>query len=38
MRWRGQRESENVDDRRGVTAKRATLGGGTIAIALLANI
>lgn len=40
MRWRGERESENVDDRRGVSGRRVAIGGGlgtlvVIVIALL---
>ena len=36
MRWRGQRESSNVDDRRGISAgKGLALGGGTVAIVFL---
>ncbi|GMV00514.1 MAG: zinc metallopeptidase [Burkholderiaceae bacterium] len=37
MRWQGQRESTNVEDRRGMGGRRAGLGLGTIAIALLAS-
>jgi len=40
MRWRGERESENVEDRRGVSGGRVAIGGGlgtlvVIVIALL---
>lgn len=36
MRWIGRRESENVEDRRGTTAKRVVGGGvGTLVIVLL---
>lgn len=36
MRWKGQRESSNVDDRRGMgTGKGLALGGGAIAIIFL---
>jgi uncharacterized protein len=38
MRWRGRRQSENIEDRRGLRVSRGALGGGigTIAIVLLA--
>lgn len=37
MRWRGQRESENVEDRRGISPGGLAIGGGvgTIVIALI---
>ncbi|HMS56279.1 MAG TPA: neutral zinc metallopeptidase [Fimbriimonadaceae bacterium] len=40
MRWKGQRESENVDDRRGVTPGRAVAGGGigVLVIAVIAML
>jgi len=37
MRWQGERESSNVEDRRGMGSRRAGLGLGTIAIALVAS-
>lgn len=37
MLWRGQRESENVEDRRGVRGKKTALSGGVVALALLAT-
>lgn len=36
MRWQGERESSNVEDRRGTSSGRAGLGLGTIVIALIA--
>lgn len=36
MRWQGERESSNVEDRRGMSSGRAGLGLGTIVIALIA--
>lgn len=36
MRWQGERESSNVEDRRGMGGRRAGLGLGTIAIAVVA--
>lgn len=30
MRWRGQRQSENIEDRRGMAAPRAASGGGLL--------
>lgn len=35
MRWRGERESSNIDDRRGSGGRRALVGGGTIGIIIL---
>ncbi len=37
MRWVGRRQSENVEDRRGLTVRRAAVGGGlgTVVVALL---
>src|SRR5262245_62771340 len=38
MRWEGRRQSENIEDRRGMRVSRGGLvggGGGTLAIALL---
>lgn len=35
MKWRGQRESSNVEDRRGTTVRRAGIGGGIGIIAIL---
>lgn len=35
MKWEGRRESENIDDRRGVSGKRIAAGGGGLAIILL---
>ncbi len=37
MRWQGERESSNVEDRRGMGSRRAGLGLGTIAVALIAS-
>ena len=39
MRWKGERESENVEDRRSISAGQIALGGGlgTILIVLLAS-
>ena len=36
MRWQGERESSNVEDRRGMGGRRAGFGLGTIAIAVIA--
>jgi uncharacterized protein len=38
MRWKGQRESENVEDERGIPARRVAIGGGlgTIAFVVIA--
>ncbi len=36
MRWQGERESSNVEDRRGMGSRRAGLGLGTIVIAMIA--
>ena len=36
MRWQGERESSNVEDRRGMGGRRAGFGIGTIAIAVIA--
>jgi predicted metalloprotease len=36
MRWKGERESSNVEDRRGMGRRRAGLGLGTIVIAMIA--
>ncbi len=36
MRWQGQRESSNVEDRRGMGSRRTGLGLGTIVIAMIA--
>ncbi len=38
MRWRGERESSNIEDRRGISAGRVAVGGGlgTIVIMVLA--
>ena len=39
MRWGGARRSDNVEDRRGITAGGAgKLGGGTIVIVLLLSV
>ena len=35
MRWRGRRQSSNIDDRRGARMGRASLGGGLGVIAIL---
>jgi len=34
MLWKGQRQSDNVEDRRGITGRRVAVGGGLGAIAL----
>jgi uncharacterized protein len=34
MLWKGRRQSENVEDRRGITGRAATIGGGLGALAL----
>ncbi len=38
MRWRGRRQSDNIEDRRGLGARRGLVGGGigTVALVLLA--
>ncbi len=38
MRWRQGRRSTNVEDRRGRVARRATMGGGAVMLALLAAL
>ena len=39
MRWRGRRQSQNVEDRRGRTPRRgAAIGGGAVIIALLLSL
>ncbi len=38
MRWRQGRRSTNVEDRRGRVARRATVGGGAVVLALLAAL
>ena len=39
MRWRGERESTNVEDRRGMSFGRpAAIGGGSIVVVLLAML
>ncbi len=35
MRWRGERQSENVEDRRGVSRGGMAIGGGLGGIVLL---
>src|SRR5262245_16041384 len=35
MRWRGERESENIEDRRGLTGGRIALGGGLGTLVIL---
>ncbi|WP_264538437.1 neutral zinc metallopeptidase [Flavobacterium sp. N1736] len=35
MKWRGTRESDNVEDRRGVSGGKVALGGGVIGIIIL---
>jgi predicted metalloprotease len=35
MKWRGRRESSNVEDRRGTTVRRAGIGGGIGVVAIL---
>ena len=35
MRWKGERESENVEDQRGVPARRVMIGGGLGTIAFI---
>jgi predicted metalloprotease len=38
MRWKGERESENVEDQRGVPVRGVAIGGGlgTIAVVVIA--
>jgi uncharacterized protein len=38
MRWRGERQSENVEDRRGVTGRRMAVGGGIGTLLLVAVV
>ncbi len=35
MQWQGRRESDNVEDRRGMSGKKIALGGGAIGIIIL---
>ena len=38
MQWQGRRESDNVDDRRGITGGHVAVGGGIIGVIfILAN-
>ncbi len=38
MRWAGRRESDNVEDRRGVSGRTVAVGGGGIGLLILALI
>jgi predicted metalloprotease len=38
MRWRGERQSENIEDRRGVTGRRVAVGGGIGTLLLVAVV
>jgi len=38
MRWRGERESSNIEDRRGVTGRRVAVGGGIGTLLLVAVV
>jgi len=38
MRWRGERQSENIEDRRGATGRRVALGGGIGTLLLVAVV
>jgi predicted metalloprotease len=38
MRWEGERESDNVDDRRGFSVGRGAVGGGAILLAVVAAL
>jgi predicted metalloprotease len=38
MRWEGERQSDNVEDRRGLTVGRGAVGGGAIILALVAAL
>lgn len=35
MKWKGRRQSDNVDDRRGISGGKAVIGGGVIGIIIL---
>ncbi len=35
MRWRGERESENIEDRRGLSGGRIAIGGGLGTLVIL---
>lgn len=35
MQWRGQKQSKNVEDRRGVSGRQAATGGGIVALIIL---
>ena len=35
MKWQGRRESDNVEDRRGLSGKQVAFGGGGFALILL---
>jgi hypothetical protein len=35
MKWQGRRESDNIEDRRGVSGKQVAVGGGGLAIVML---
>lgn len=35
MKWQGRRESDNIEDRRGVSGKQIALGGGGLSIVIL---
>lgn len=36
MRWRDQRQSDNIEDRRGMSGGRVAVGGGGLGIVILA--
>ncbi len=38
MRWRGERQSENIEDRRGATGRRVAVGGGIGTLLLVAVV
>lgn len=38
MRWKGRRESDNIEDRRGVSPKGLAIGGGGIGVLIIALI
>src|SRR5882757_5793345 len=38
MRWESERQSDNVDDRRGLTVGRGAVGGGAILLAIVAAL
>src|SRR3982074_2794845 len=38
MKWEGERQSDNVEDRRGLTVGRGAVGGGAIILAIVAAL